>query len=365
MSAGDDGSTAATGGAARTKARRRPPPSPARMPRRAPRTATVAVILAMAIAGACTETAATEEVGTLSFTLDNDLFAGSDRYYTNGVRLAWRSPAASPPGWLAALEPLGRAFMPPDAARRWGLALGQSLFTPEDIARENPDPDDRPYAAWLYGAVNLSSAQATSLSRLELQLGVVGPAALGEEAQNTVHRINRGQEAEGWDFQLANEPGGNAIASRIWRYNHPLAGEDGFAVGALPSLTASLGNVQTHAAAGLLLRAGWGLNADFGPPRIRPSVTGSAFVDAEERSGGYVFAGVEGRAVARDLFLDGNTFQDSRSVDKKPLVTEASVGAAWLFPGGRLSYTHVFRTEEFRRQESTSSFGSLSLSLNF
>jgi len=326
---------------------------------------TAALVALATVSASPHATAGTAEVGTLSFTLDNDLFAGSDRYYTNGIRLAWRSPAASPPGWLADLGPLSRALLPPDGAQRWGLALGQSLFTPEDIARENPDPDDRPYAAWLYGAVNLTSATATSLSRLELQLGVVGPAALGEEAQNTVHRINRGQEAEGWGFQLANEPGVNAIASRIWRYNRPLAGDDGFAVGALPSLTVSLGNVQTHAAAGLLLRAGWGLNADFGPPRIRPSVTGAAFVEPDQGWGGYLFAGFEGRAVARDLFLDGNTFQDSRSVDKKPLVAEASVGAAWLFPGGRLSYTHVFRTEEFRGQESASSFGSLSLSLNF
>ena len=34
-----------------------------------------------------------DELGTFTFTLDNDLFGGSDRYYTNGVRLAWRSPA--------------------------------------------------------------------------------------------------------------------------------------------------------------------------------------------------------------------------------------------------------------------------------
>jgi lipid A 3-O-deacylase len=177
---------------------------------------------------------------------------------------------------------------------------------PEDLARENPDPDDRPYAAWLYGAVNLSSATATSLSRLEVQLGVVGPAALGEEAQNTVHRINRGQEARGWDFQLDNEPGVNVIASRIWRFNRPLA--DGFQVGLMPSVVASLGNVRAHAAAASTVRVGWGLDHDFGPPRIRPSVAGSAFVEPGHGWGGYVFAGVEGRAVARDLFLDGNTF---------------------------------------------------------
>jgi len=302
-------------------------------------------------------------LGTLTFTLDNDLFGGSDRYYTNGVRLAWRSPAYTPPEWLAEVGRAGGLLLPPAGARRWGLAVGQNLFTPDDLARENPDPDDRPYAAWLYGAVNLSSATATSLSRLEVQLGVVGPAALGEQAQNTVHRINRGQTARGWDFQLDNEPGVNLIASRIWRFNAPL--RDGLQIGLMPSVVASVGNVRTHAAAASMVRVGWGLDHDFGPPRIRPSVAGSSFVAPDAGWGGYVFAGIEGRAVARDLFLDGNTFQSSRSVDKKPLVGEAAFGAALLFPGGRLSYSHVLRTEEFGDQPTPSEFGSLSLSLRF
>ena len=32
--------------------------------------------------------AVARDLGTFSFTLDNDLFGGSDRYYTNGMRLA-------------------------------------------------------------------------------------------------------------------------------------------------------------------------------------------------------------------------------------------------------------------------------------
>ena len=327
--------------------------------------AIVATVLSLVAAPLGTGAIA-RDLGTFTFTLDNDLFGGSDRYYTNGVRLAWRSPAYSPPAWVGAVGRIGGPLLPADGERRWGLALGQSLFTPEDISREEPDPNDRPYAAWLYGAFNLSSARATSLSRLEIQLGVIGPAALGEQAQNTVHRINRGQEARGWDAQLENEPGLNVIASRIWRFNRPLGDrESAWAIGALPSVTASLGNINTHAAAGLTVRVGRHLDADFGPPRIRPSVSGSSFVRRDRGWGGYVFAGVEGRAVARDIFLDGNSFQDSPRVDKKPLVGELSVGAALLFPGGRLSYAHVLRTETFDTQDSASDFGSLSLSLHF
>jgi hypothetical protein len=95
-------------------------------------------------------------------------------------------------------------------------------------------------------------------------------------------------------------------------------------------------------------------------------VAGSDFVQpATDRWGWYLFAGVDGRIVGRDIFLDGNTFQDSRSVDKKRLVGDASLGAALLFPWGRLSYVHTFRSEEFDGQDSFAEFGSVNLSVRF
>jgi len=38
--------------------------------------------------------------------------------------------------------------------------------------------------------------------------------------------------------------------------------------------------------------------------------------------GFYVFTSLNGMAVAWDIFLNGNTFTESHSVDKKPLAAE-------------------------------------------
>jgi len=38
----------------------------------------------------------------------------------------------------------------------------------------------------------------------------------------------------------------------------------------------------------------------------------------------YLFAFVDGRAVGRDIFLDGNTFTDSHSVTRKTFVGDLS-----------------------------------------
>jgi len=71
----------------------------------------------------------------------------------------------------------------------------------------------------------------------------------------------------------------------------------------VPSFAASLGNVSTYAALGAMLRIGNELEADFGPPRVRPVSAGSVFFAPVHRWGWYAFAGVEGRAVLRDISL--------------------------------------------------------------
>jgi hypothetical protein len=78
-----------------------------------------------------------------------------------------------------------------------------------------------------------------------------------------------------------------------------------------------------------------------------------------------IFAGAEGRAVARNIFLDGNTFADSHSVDKKPFVADLNAGFAFTLGRARISYTAVYRTREFDGQQDASVFGGISVGYNF
>jgi hypothetical protein len=305
-----------------------------------------------------------DPAGTYFFLLENDTFSGRDRFYTNGFLFGWRSPSYNPPDWLAALTDRPSLLFPAGGTARWGLAFGQKKFTPEDTLARNPDPDDRPYAGWLYGALTLASYTAREFGSLELQLGMIGPAALGEQVQNNTHDLLNIDRALGWDAQIKDEPGLNLVLNRQWRLNQPL-GEGGLQYGFVPSLAASLGNVQTYAAAGLMLRVGTELEADFGPPRARPVSAGSVFFQPTERWGWYGFVAVEGRAVARDITLDGNTWRDSRSVEREPLVGDASLGIAVLFPRARLTFTYTMRSKEFETQREGSQFGSLSLAVRF
>jgi hypothetical protein len=133
----------------------------------------------------------------------------------------------------------------------------------------------------------------------------------------------------------------------------------------IPHAVATAGNVFTYGGAGATLRVGHGLDADFGPPRLDPAVPGSNFFYAPEIFGWNLFVGFEGRAIARNIFLDGNTFANSQSVSKRPLVGDLQGGLELLFAHARLTYTQAVRTKEFYGQHHPDYVGSVALSVTF
>jgi hypothetical protein len=309
------------------------------------------------------------EGGVLTLQFDNDLFGGTDRHFTHGTRFAWMTPPGGAPDFLSA--PAG--LLPPfaDSERlRASFSIGQNIFTPTDITRDPPDPDDRPYAGWLYAGFGLVAEGDGHLDNLELDLGVVGSYALAEEVQTGWHDLIDITEPEGWDSQLKNEPGVVLYYSRSWQalpryqlFETPLL-ED-LAVDIVPHASLALGNVFTFGAVGGTIRFGNDLPNDYGPPRIRPSLPGTDFFASDDHFGWYLFAGVEGRWVLRNIFLDGNSFRDGPSVEKEVVVGDLQIGLAIILGPARLSYTHAFRSQEFEGQDGHSQFGSMSLSVRF
>jgi hypothetical protein len=67
------------------------------------------------------------------------------------------------------------------------------MFTPEDISRSDLIEDDQPYAGWLYLGASVvaekTSGERPYLDNLEINIGMIGPAAQAEVIQTEVHRI--------------------------------------------------------------------------------------------------------------------------------------------------------------------------------
>lgn len=299
----------------------------------------------------------------LSLVVENDLFYDADRNYTSGVALVWVPTGGSAPDWALHIARWFPWF--PEAGRvRHGYMLGQNMYTPDDITLADPPLDDRPYAGWLYATIGLGVERRQRLDQLALTLGVVGPASRAEQTQKFIHEIVGSPEPQGWDTQLGNELGILLTYQRSWRALVTTT-VLGIEFDLTPHFGGALGNVYTYANGGMTLRYGKSLALDYGPPRIQPSIPGSAFFAPTKDFAWYLFAGIEGRAVARNIFLDGNTFKDSRSVDKEPFVGDLQWGFVMTWQDVRFGYTHVVRTREFKTQREHDVFGALSLSISF
>ena len=305
---------------------------------------------------------ANEDRPVLAMALDNDNFSyqRTDRYYTHGTRFALRGSPGSRPFWGG----LGLDRLPifaPGAALIPETGLSQLMFVPFRIDRLRPAPGDRPYAGMTALSMGYSAiaprpdSGAQRIDQLTLTLGIIGPAALSGETQRLVHRIGGWSRPLGWGSQLGTEPAVNLAWRRGWRFGGGL-----FDV--TPYAGAALGNVHIHAEAGATLRVGAGLG-DLGPGAIDPVQPGLSGIPASPRPTLHLVAGVGGRAVARNLFIDGNSFTDGRGAVHETLVGEARAGVVARWRGVQFSYLHNWRSREFTGQRGIHRYGSLVLAV--
>jgi hypothetical protein len=313
---------------------------------------------------------------------ENDsLYFNSDKHYTQGLRLSDLTPDIGPQShWNAPFDLVG-AIVPifsdaaasldgtaPHQARRYAMFLGQSIFTPKDLTLKPPDPRDRPYAGWLYvGTSLLQENNRQMLENLEIDVGVVGPGALGRQTQNDFHQFIGDAQAKGWSHEIQTEPGGMLSYERLWRVS--LIGDRNTGVDIVPQLGATAGNVMTYGDAGALLRIGKNLQVDYGPARIRPALSGTDYFDSSHLDGDlgyYVFAGTQGRIVGQNIFLDGNSFRPSPSVSKKIFVADLQAGFSLFWSSAwRIDISGVRRTREYEGQTSPDVIGTATVSFSF
>lgn len=314
---------------------------------------------------------APESKGTLTLVGENDsLSSGADRNYTSGIKLAYVSPVDATPAWVRSLDGLTRAITNARPSF-WGVAVGQSIFTPEDIQANPAPPNQHPYAGWLYAQImiaaeeNVIARQPRYVDLYELEFGMVGPSAKGREAQRGIHQLLGAPDPKGWNSQLHDEFAFAATLERRWRAEKINGFPLGLEADVSPGVALTLGTLRTEAKVGASFRIGENLASDYGAPRVRPALGGVGYFKADQPFSWYLFGGVDFRAVGRDIFLDGNTFRDSARVDRKPLVADVQAGVAVQTGDWRLAYTYVTRTEEFETQGGQQDFGTLALSWRF
>ncbi len=269
--------------------------------------------------GAAISQSAASSPHTVTLAIDNDAFDfwmkpwnRPDDEYTSGVHVS--DDGGDAPRWsralLAGIPPCGPHTTDCRAGR---VEIGQDIYTPS-VSLDDPHaaPGSRPNAGWLYVSERARRARVDRSDEVTIVLGVTGAPSFAEQMQHLAHDVapayNRPTD---WTRAIGFEPGA------IVRYaqQRRLASDDAqpIAFDLLPRVVASVGNVRTDAELGLRARAGWHLAHPW-----LPSDDDAASIA--------LTVGASERAVARDLFLDGNTFRPSARVGHEPFVSAGEMG---------------------------------------
>lgn len=316
--------------------------------------------------------------GSLVFSLENDVWLKQDDGYTNGVQLMWITPELSKNSgssflkWLARLNRGLLGAEKTSAAvreenwpeqRRAGLSLVQGMFTPDNLSEKELIPDDRPYAGLLYASLGLVKLGPLRQDSVGLAFGVVGPLSLAGTIQRWLHRTYGWTYPEGWENQLKNEPVVELWFNRLWTLVPPRISFHGLRPVVKAGAGAQVGNLLIAAAAVADLTLGFNLEPQMDTFTAAPLF--NHFVASRAtRTSVYAFLRLEGRAVARNLLLQGNTFRESHGVDIHPLYGQLSTGLAYQSQQSALILYFVMRTREFVGQKYREPYFGLTFSFN-
>lgn len=313
--------------------------------------------------------------GTASLYLENDLFGGEDRDYSNGARLSWISPPLdiSDSGRLAGMA--GILTCPglrnTDEVRyHYGLSLTQLMFTPENFVAYAQPKDERRYAGWLGLGFSLHAQGEHLLNSLEITLGTVGPNALAKESQDAIHEIRNIDKFNGWDDQIPNEITADMSFTQRRRVELHVISDWDFSTDGILEWGVRLGTFRTTAHLGAVMRGGFHLMPDFSELRISEAAwahrSPPEYGAQSSNWSAYFLVGTSLRGVAHDATLDGPLFRQFETGNtREPIVAEVFLGVGVAYRGMELSYVHTWRSKEYEEQDGISEFGSVGLCFRF
>ncbi|MFC1453661.1 lipid A deacylase LpxR family protein [Verrucomicrobiota bacterium] len=270
----------------------------------------------------------------VSLYIENDVLEEEDGYYTQGTQIKY------------------------ERDDHWGLKVGQLIYTPSSKSVSEPQYGDRPYAGWLYLNSYKDVYKKNYVNHYELGVGIVGDYSYADKAQIQVHKWLDNMAPKGWRYQLLTEPTIQAACFRT--YSFPLY----HWMELRPSAGINVGNAIINAEFGACIRMGYNLTKEFDPIIETYRLAGGQ----EKFTHAYMFIGVNGKAFARNLFLDGNTFRkgdDVWTVDKEYFVADGIVGVCVGIYQFELTFTHIERTQEFKTQPRDNRFDSLQLTYKY
>lgn len=306
--------------------------------------------------------------GALSFFFENDVFAGTDQHYTNGVMIRWLSPefnsetsASSSPTWLQRLAKKLSPLKGEKYSHALSASIGQKIYTPEDITSPDPGPGTQPYAGVSYLEIGFQSRSTDRLDSYVFSLGIIGEHSYAGSLQILIHRLFNFTTPMGWKNQLKDEFILNLYYETISRRIRA-GGEEGFGLDVFSNLGAGVGNGFIGAGGGLMVRTGINLPFDFGPSLMRPR--GEA-IQKHKRFGIDLYVAVNASYVLHDITLDGSFNTNIPKPPRRSIYEEVSAGIEIFAGRFKIVSSTVIWNRRLHTQLRPHIYGSLNLSYCF
>ena len=297
-----------------------------------------------------------------SLSLENDAFYEEDDGYSHGMAFSWgyydipRLDQSSLPNWLSYLAKHSYLDSFPDRNYSINYTIGQYMQTSSNINIKELMTADTPYAGLLAWQATLGAYDNAVYDNLSLAIGVVGPITGAEYTQKYWHKWIDAVEPVGWDNQLNNEVVFRVQAERLW--NNFLLPIKETEVSLSSGVNAGFGNLLSDLNVGVSLRWGQELASSFPPssPFILQKLNGLN----TSPNGWYIFVNVFGSYIANDIFINGNTFESSHSVELMPWHIGVAGGLQVNLNKWNISWTMLSSSDQYKSQSEKSRWGNLS-----
>jgi lipid A 3-O-deacylase len=265
------------------------------------------------------------------FYYDNDFFTKTDYYYTQGITLEYVNPSLKKiPVSKILIRPAGTNIQDGITANLFG-------YTPTSIESNDILYGDRPFSSCL--SFNFFAIASDSIKKQRISsavsIGVIGPAAQGEEIQTGIHRWLKNILPKGWQYQIKNDI---ILNYKLVYEKNIIDLNNAFLLNT--AVEANIGTLNDKLSAGFNLMTGHFNN---------PYETASK---SKKKIEYYFYGQSRLHAIGYDASLQGGIFNHSSPYtiaarDVSRITFQADAGIVFNFRNAYLCYSQSYLTREF------------------
>ncbi|MBA0882708.1 lipid A deacylase LpxR family protein [Flavobacterium undicola] len=289
------------------------------------------------------------EIGIVT---DNDLYTSSknDQYYTNGLEVFYRY--------------LSKKNKPQLVKKINQIRLGQYIYSPRSIYKNQEEMFDRPFAGYLFGEFgNTNFYTNQAVLKKYVQIGYVGPNSFANEVQSETHRLFHYKAFEEWDYQIKNTLGLQTYAMFAKPF---FSGIKSRRIDFQWQSEVKLGTIFTSLSTGFVTRIGIKRLVLLSDSN---SYGGSLKADVSPlESEFYFYMTPSFNYQIYDATIQGSLFNDNSPVtfDITPFRFNGEAGLRYRINNLNLSYAFVYRGKELKSDRNIGYFyGSVAVSYLF